>query len=205
MVQISIGKEREDQEEQEVKVKNMNKIAYTHLENFPNDFIPEVPINIKKNYISCPECKKILSFLDYCCDGYEHGTYNPNREEDYQANGFELNGDTTYACPECGLDIAGWEDCHSLTKQEKEVLCARFEEFNHKRWNIKNFKKEIITETSKEEEEIIKKEKLTKITNLKVCKYCKKIIPTLEQSGEKSFCPHCMKEYHEKENTRPIF
>lgn len=185
----------------------MNKLAYTHLENIPDDFVPYYSINLSFSYIKCPSCGEILNSLEYESPGYEYGRYNPNWGVNFEPGGTEITDDTTFACGECGDEISSWEDCEEISIKEKRVLKARYEERLKGSWNIKNFKKnkKVDKPIEEEKEEIIRKERITKIINLKVCKYCKRIIPKLELDGEKTFCPYCMKEYHEKETTRPIF
>jgi len=181
-------------------------IAYTHLKDFSNDFIPEQKYREDYDYIICTECRHILEFLNFSTDGYQYGDYSPNYSDEWSEEGFESSGDATTTCPDCGC-LTKWDENRLLSNLEKEVLNARFQEQEEGTFDKRKFKKkkEIKVDTSPEEEEIIKKEKITKIINFKICRHCKKIIPRIEDDGEKYFCPHCMKEYHEEENNRPIF
>lgn len=58
----------------------------------------------KKEAFICPHCEEEIDKFYYSEDGYQHGEVNLQLE-DFQNDGFECNGDTTFRCPECDEEI----------------------------------------------------------------------------------------------------
>jgi hypothetical protein len=67
----------------------------------------------------CPNCEAEIDHLRYSMPTFEYGTCNLDGEE-YDSDGTEDNGDTTYGCPECDDDLNPDEVVYTDAPDESE-------------------------------------------------------------------------------------
>lgn len=103
----------------------------------------------------CPHCEEEIEHLNYSTNGYEYGSYHID-SQDYDCDGSEHDGGTTFNCPECDEEINHPDDLEEVeeeteeedktedyapirTPQEKETLLCKDSDTQHR--NIVRCKK----------------------------------------------------------------
>ena len=67
----------------------------------------------------CPECNAVLDYIKYYTEGTEYGTCNIFAEDNWESDGFDSHGDTTFECPECGALIPSFDENKDIKIEPK--------------------------------------------------------------------------------------
>ncbi len=67
----------------------------------------------------CPHCGEHISHLEYTIGGYSYGLFYIKNEE-FEGEGFEEDGETDYECPVCNHNINDPTDLEEVPEEEEE-------------------------------------------------------------------------------------